>query len=89
MADQEQGLRNKILEVLKEADGPLTPQEISHRVGFLKPHNQACKVNPSLYALLEKGEIEKHASTNGRKPNYSLPKTGSETTEKSDTQVLS
>ena len=67
----EQPLSERILTVLGEAKTPMTPQEIAHLVGFLKPTNQASRVNPTLYVLWEAEKIERH-TIDGRKPKYSI-----------------
>jgi Fe2+ or Zn2+ uptake regulation protein len=68
-------LQEKILEVLRKATKPLTPQDIAHQVGFRRPHNQASHVNPTLYDLLERKEIERTTNQQGNKPRYSIPAT--------------
>lgn len=68
-------LEEKILEVLRKADKPLTPQDIAHHVGFRRPHNQASKVNPTLFDLLERNEIQRTTNQQGNKPRYSIPAT--------------
>jgi Fe2+ or Zn2+ uptake regulation protein len=68
-------LQEKILEVLRKAPKPLTPQDIAHQVGFRRPHNQAANVNPTLYDLLERNQIERTTNQQGNKPRYSIPAT--------------
>ena len=70
----EKPLNERILDILQEADGEyLTPQDIAHRTGFSRPYNQASKVNPTLYELLDANKIIQQ-KTDGRKPMYSLYK---------------
>ncbi len=68
-------VEEKIMEVLKKANKPLTPQDIAHQVGFRRPHNQASNVNPTLFDLLERNEIERTTNQQGNKPRYSIPAT--------------
>ena len=72
MAEDKQALEQKILDVLKKDNALLTPQEIAHRVGFARPNNQASKVNPTLYTLLERGEIVRATNLQGHKPHYAI-----------------
>jgi len=64
-------LDERILTVLTNAKEPLTPQQIAHLVGYPKPNNKACHVNPTLYLLLHAGKVEQQ-TTDGRKPTYTI-----------------
>ena len=72
--DKEQELQAKILAVLLKATTPLSPPDIAHQCGFLRPNNQASNVNPTLYKLLDRGLIVKSTNWNGKKPHYALAK---------------
>jgi len=73
MAESEaQTLEEKILAVLRSATKPLTPPEIALQVGFKRPNNKASTVNPTLYKLLERGEIVRTTNEQGNKPHYAI-----------------
>lgn len=73
--DKKHELEEKILETLRKASKPLPPQEIAHLVGFLRPYNQAATVNPTLWKLLERDEILRTTTEDGKKPHYSISAT--------------
>jgi len=70
--DDQQVLKVKIAEVLRNATQPMTPQEIAHLVGFGKPNNQAATVNPTLWKMVEANEIIRTTKLNGNKPRYAI-----------------
>jgi len=72
---QELPLDERIVHVLTEAKEFLAPHEIAHRAGFLRPNNQAFRVNSVLYMLMDQGKIEKQTLNGGSKPKYGLPVT--------------
>lgn len=64
-------LDERILLVLNKSETPLSPQEIAHRVGFLRPNNRVSYVNASLTSLVRRRKLIKQ-TTNGFKPLYVL-----------------
>lgn len=66
MTDQQ--LSSTILNILKEVQEPLPTLEISKRAGF----RTAKDVNPTLYSLLAKKQVDKVADEGGRNPRWIL-----------------
>lgn len=69
---QQLPLDERILGVVGLTKVFLSPCEIAHRVGFLRPNNQAYHVNAILYMLLDQGKIEKQTLGGHGKPQYRL-----------------
>ena len=61
-------LRTTILNILKEADKPLPPLEISKKAGLKTSKD----VNPILYSMLSNKQVEKIADEGGRNPRWVL-----------------